>query len=333
MGHQFRLTFHHQRPGVFRFDEQTKVISLADGRELHLVARDADTLAKASRFHLEMHSFADEEAARACGEQLRTCLRVLNAVLNLGLTIPGQDSRMANLTDAMKQKQLEEHGVTLIDSIVGLATFPDDGKHAEMVSAGAMNVYPSDPEYVLAAIRTLWARGTFPFNERQKDALEILGHATAEASPRTRFLLRYLALERMIEVGERSETARFLLQSFIEQAKVGLPAEEAMQLEGALRSLYKRSVASALRALAARIQDPQEIGGRSIADFFAECVRTRNQIAHDASPADAASLAELADELRRVVLSLIWTESGLAPVSFDVPPSKVQMEKFQIRIL
>lgn len=333
MSYQFRLTFHHQRPGVFRFDVQTKVVALSDGRELHLVARDSNTLLEATRFHLEIDGFATEMAARAYGQQLRTCLHVLNAALNLGLTIPSQDLRSANASDEVKDKQLAENGVTLIDSIVGLAAFPADGRHAELVVAGAMNAYPSDPEYILSAIRKLNEQGAFSFNERQADALEILGRATTELSPRTRFLLCYLALERVVEVGERSDAAKSLLQEFIERTEAELSVGEAAPLAGALRSLHKDSVPNALRLLAARIQEPKEIGGRSIAEFFSECVRVRNRIAHNASPTDISGLTKLGDELRQVVLSLIWTGSNLPSISFDVPTQMIQMDKFEMRIL
>jgi hypothetical protein len=312
---------------------ETKVIAPNDGRELDLVARDSNTLLESTRFHLEMDGFATEEAARAYGEHLRTCLQVLNAALNLGLTIPNQDLRSANVSSDFKNAQFEQHGVTLIDSIVGLATFPADGKHAEVVAAGALNTYPSDPEYILSAIRMLVEQETFSFNERQTDALEILGRATAELSPRTRFLLCYLALERVVEVGERSETAKSLLQSFIERTVAELPESEAAPLTGALRSLHRDSFPNALRLLATRIREPKEIGGRLMSDFFSECVRVRNRIAHNASTMDMNELANLGNELRQVVLSLIWSASNLPPVNIEVPRQMVQMEKFEIRLL
>src|SRR5690606_13216558 len=106
------------------------------------------------------------------------------------------------------------------------------------------------------------------------------------------------------------------------EANKVLPEVEAKSLSGALSSLSVHSFPSALRQLAARIKEPKEIAGRPIGEFFSECVRVRNDIAHDANTMDSGQLNELSLSLQRTVLTLIWTESKLPPVTFNVPPSK-----------
>ena len=83
MGIRFRLTFHHSSSGFFRFDEQSVPLDLGDELTLNLTARDADTLAKAKRFHIEGRGFPSEEAARSVGERLRLRLRFSTACLAL----------------------------------------------------------------------------------------------------------------------------------------------------------------------------------------------------------------------------------------------------------
>lgn len=102
--------------------------------------------------------------------------------------MPSEDSTSARLADEVKKKIKDEHRTTVLDSIVGLAVFPPDGKHGELVTVAQVESRPSDPEYVLNALETLWP-DKYAFNEHQNDALEIVGRATSEVSPRTRFLL------------------------------------------------------------------------------------------------------------------------------------------------
>jgi hypothetical protein len=240
MTFQFRLTFGHSRPGFFRFPEEVKDIEMPGGETLSLVARDSDKLIEATRYHFAMGGFPDEASARSRGNQLRVHLQVLNASLNLGLLVPTADTTSVRVAVEHKQKLADEHGVTLLDSIVGLGAFPDDGKHAEIVVAGAFDVYPSEPEYVLDALKTLWPTH-FALSDRQRDALEILGRATSDMSPRTRFLLSYLALERMVKRDPRSDAAQKLVQGFIEQANSSLSEGEAASLAGALGALSIQS--------------------------------------------------------------------------------------------
>ena len=221
-----------------------------------MVARDSDKLIEATRFHFEMRGFPDEAAARARGNRLRVHLQVLNAVLGLGLVIPTEDTTSGGVSAEIKKKIADEQGVTTLDTIVGSAVFPDDGKHGEFVFAGKLDTYPSDPEYVLNALTTLWPT-ELKLADHQRDALEIVGRATSEVSPRTRFLLSYLALKRMVKRESRSEAAQKLLQTLIEQANDALSESDAGSLAGALGALSVHSFPRALRLLVQNRSGPR----------------------------------------------------------------------------
>ncbi len=326
---ELRLSFGHPRPGFFRFEQEVKSIELPDGQTLSLVARDAQKLIDATRFHFAMSGFPDAASAQARGDQLWVHLQVLNASLALGLQVPPTDTTSARMADEPKKKLAKEHGVTLVDSIVGVGILPDDGNHAELIVSGVLDVYPSDPEYVLDALKTLWPI-ELKLSDRQRDALEILGRATSELSPRTRFLLSYLALERMVKRESRSPAAQALLKSFITQAADSLPDGESQSLAGALAALSMQSFASALRELAIKVREPKEIDGRSVGEFLSDCVRARNAIAHDSNSEASDHLVHLTTHLQRFVLTLVWTEGKHPPVSFKVPPSSVGVPTLKI---
>jgi hypothetical protein len=332
MGFRFRLTFHHMTPGFFRFDGESKTFSLADDIELMLVARDADKLSEATRFHLEARGFSDEKTARAAGERLRLRLRVLNSLLGLGITVPTIDTTSGGASAAIKEKVLRETGAVALDSIVGLAVFPDDDNYFEYVMAGTANVHPSDPSYLFVALKQVWSI-EMQFDERAKDALEILGRATTETSLRAKFLLTYLATEQMVDRAARSDAAQKLIREFQERVRcAGLKQREADSLCGALAQLNEQSFNSALTALADRIADPPEVRGKPLREFLSECVATRNRIAHNAALKPETNLQELSDGLRHFVMSLIWTANHIPTVSIDIPASAISIPAGAISI-
>ncbi|MGA7500041.1 MAG: hypothetical protein WBX00_25200 [Isosphaeraceae bacterium] len=333
MGIRFRLTFHHSSPGFFRFDEQSVPLDLGDELTLNLTARDADTLAKAKRFHIEGRGFASEEAARSVGERLRLRLRVLNSLLGLGITVPVVDSRRAAVADAVKEKVRRETGGVIVDTIEGLAVISDDPDHFEQVVAGGASVYPSDPAYVLTALAVVWPV-EMQLDERAEDALEILGVATTELSPRAKFLTTYLALERMIDRLTRSEAAQKLIEELQDRVQESaLDGGDKKSLVSSLGNLREQSFRTALFALVARLNPAPTIDGMPARKFLSECVDIRNTIAHNAMLGASVDLAKASDGLRHFIMSLIWTMNGIPDVSVNVPPSTVQLDALEMRMI
>jgi hypothetical protein len=334
MNFRFRLTVHHSSPGFFRFEEPSIPVELGEDRlNLTLTARDADTLSKATRFHIEGRGFPSDEAARSVGERLRLRLRVLNCLLGLGITVPAVDSRRANVTDSHKESVFQETGRVIIDTIEGLAVIPDDPNHFELVSAGRASVYPSDPAYVLKALAVMWPP-EMQLDERADDALQILSIATTELSPRAKFLTTYLALERMINRLPRSEIAQKLIEELQEQVqKSALDNREKESLVSSLGNLKEQSFRTALFALVDRINPSPTIDGMPARKFLSKCVDVRNSIAHNARLDDSVDLTKLSGGLRRFVMSLIWTMNRIPDVSVNEPASNVELDSLDIRLI
>jgi hypothetical protein len=91
---------------------------------LRLVARNGDTLADATSFQLEGTGFGDETAAREAGEKLRLRLRLLNAMLGLGINVPTTDLASTSISEHVKAKLQSEHQAVIMDGIRDLAVFP-----------------------------------------------------------------------------------------------------------------------------------------------------------------------------------------------------------------
>ena len=328
MSHRFRLRVAAKQEGKFAFDTPATSLLLTGGLTLDLVARNAKTLAKATTFHFEAGGFSTEEAARAAGERLRLRLRLLNAILGLGINVPVGDSPSGAVSAAIKEKARNEHDAVVIDSVWGLTTFPDDGRHFEYVLGGHLGVRPSDPSYVTTALKTVWDLDV-QLDQPSEDALHILGLATLETSEKAAFLTSYLALEQLIQRKARSASAAELIvrfQKHVEKActrkRAPLTKSEATSLCGALGRLREESFKSALIRFATRVSEPKELKGRPLRKFLSACV-DRDRIAHTGSVEMPIPLADLATGLREFVLGLIWTRNQLPALSIAIPPSAV----------
>ena len=228
---------------------------------------------------------------------------------------------------------LRETGGVIVDTIEGLAVISDDPDHFEQVVAGGASVYPSDPAYVLTALAVVWPV-EMQLDERAEDALEILGVATTELSPRAKFLTTYLALERMIDRLPRSEAAQKLIEELQDRVQESaLDDGDKKSLVSSLGNLREQSFRTALFALVARLNPSPTIDGMPAAQFLSECVDIRNTIAHNAMLGTSVDLAKASDGLRHFIMSLIWTMNGIPDVSVNVPPSTVQLDALEMRMI
>jgi hypothetical protein len=206
-------------------------------------------------------------------------LRLLNAVVGLGLNIPTGDSPSQQLSEDIKRNLKEEHEAIAIDSTWGVSIFPDDGRHFEYVLAGNLTVQPSDASYIVAALRILWSF-EISLDQHSETALQILGLATLETSDKAAFLTSYLALEQLIERKPRNAASQALIHQF--QAQVDkaatrkhspLTEAEAKSLNGALAALKEESFSSALTRFVRSITAPTHIKGNYPGGWAARLAR------------------------------------------------------------
>lgn len=304
---------------------------MSESLTLELSARNADSLDKATNYHIDAGGFNSALAARAAAEALKVRLRLLNAILNLGLSIPIEDKVTGQVSDHVKKRVKADHGATALESVWGINVYPDDGLHFEYIFDGNLEVRPSDPAYIFEGLKTLWA-SSISLDSASETALHILGLATQEATDKAAFLACYLALEQLVDRKPRSETARAQIRKFQQElADVAasdpnaIASPELQSLTGALAALNEESFSSALARFGRSITSPTLIKGVSPQKFLSACIDARNKIAHKAEPSTEIALRELAAGVREVVLGLIWTRNKLPPFSLKTPPSAVSI--------
>ena len=337
---RFRLVFKSRDPGVFAYDSETATAALVSGPELTVVARDAEHLVHARTAHLEAGGFPSEESARAAGERLRLRLRILSAMLGLGLHVPIEDQQGSATGEELKAALLRDHNSVAMDSVFGLNIFPDDGRHFEYVASGGFAAVASEPDYIFRALESLWSVEV-SLDPESEDALRILGLAAIEPSPKTAFLATFLALEPLVPRRPRSRQAVELIRRFqsqLEKAshrkRAPLGSKEMASLKGAIAALREESFNSALSRLATQPGFPVEIQGQTTKKLFSESISARNKIAHRAKVPDEAVLNQLSLGLARVALLLIWSRTKLPNITVNVPPTTIRFgkEKPTIRV-
>lgn len=338
---RFRLRFGSKQTGKFSFEQPEVITAVSESLTLEFAARNAESLDKATNFHIDAGGFDSEVAAREAAEALRVRLRLLNAILNLGLNIPTEDQITGQVSDEIKKRVQTEHGAIAIDNVWGISVYPDDGFHFEYVMAGNIEVRPSDPSYVFAGLKTLWNLD-ISLDAASETALHILGLATQETTDKAAFLTSYLALEQLIDRKPRSEAAQQQIKKF-QRELASLSAEnpeaiagpELQSLTGALAALSEESFSSALTRFGRGITAPTLIKGVTPPRFLSACIAARNKIAHKAEPTSEIALGELAAGLREIVLALIWSRNDLPPFTVKLPPSALNIPAggMKIRIM
>ena len=332
MSYKFRLVFYYSKPGFFRVDEESIEYSLSDSLVVSVFPRDADKLNIASKYHIESGGFPSENEARICGEKLRTHLRLLNCILDLGLSIPSVDGNSSKLSNAIKESARKEGG-EILDTITGLYVFPDDGLHFEHVTSGKINVYPGDPLYTLKGLKDSW-ENEFELDENTQEIIEILNISVRESSPKVKFLATYLAMEQIIKRKMRSERAQELIDEFINLTKSSnLTGSEKNSLSGSLGYLKEQAFSSVFTAFAKTTVNPKEINNMSVKKFVSECISLRNKVAHNISVKKLPKLEEFTKHLRIMALSVLWTKNKFPNVSIERPGDRLEMEKMESRLL
>tara|TARA_B110000879_G_scaffold118709_1_gene157721 strand:- start:769 stop:1776 length:1008 start_codon:yes stop_codon:yes gene_type:complete len=331
--HKYRLTFNSPNPGFFRFDEASLTFKLDEYSEIEIKARDAGKLVDATKFHIESGGFLDKASAIQAGENLRSSLRMTNCMLDLGLNIPIKDSTSGSVSDAIKLEAAKTGGVVL-DTIVGLRIYPDDGAHFEYVMAGRANVFPSDPYYALEGLKRLWVLN-LKYDQKTNDVLEILHAAGREKSSKAKFLTTYLGLELLIERSPRSDNAKKAIDELLKKLlEFKLTESELTSIKSSISNVRKyESFGTAFRNLVSRIENPSDFAGMPISDFVSKCISTRNAIAHKATLDPKINLDQLTKGMREFSMQMIWTKNGFPGVSLEIPASSIQMEKFETRVM
>lgn len=333
-----RLIFAARAPGILNWDTSSHAWALPDGRQAQLCARHVATLAEATEFHAEIGGFSSPEEAREAGEKLRGALRLTNAVLGLGLHVPAltQEVRRAQLAPHVKEKIAREHGASIVDCVFGLNIL-QEGDEFELAVQGDMSARPKHSDYVLDAACQLWGLDD-NLDEPSKLGCELLNAASRDPSPRSAFLVSFLALDLLLERRERPDEAQEVLKSLqqVVDASSLTPADKN-RLRSFLGGWRRTSLEAEInRHVSAGKNAAIKVQNELLGDFLMNCLKLRHRLAHPSEQGAAIPEQELRERtagLREVVRGIVWARNRLPDFRVERPADVVQVSEMKISVL
>lgn len=143
-------------------------------------------------------------------------------------------------------------------------------------------------------------------------ACEMYGASQLMPSGDSRFLMLMIAVEAMIEAGNRSTAQVQAIDQLIERLD-SLPfgEDDRRVLKQTIGGLKRESINSAGKRLAASLGD-RTYAGKSPKAFFADCYTARSNLVHgNLGRPDSATIRELTGHLERFVRDLVLMHNGL----------------------
>ncbi len=259
---------------ILLHDDQSSVVwlrALGGGQPL----QDADT------WLLLGSAYTSESEAVAAGVRWRGVLEQTFAVLSIAADFGDYAPKGGGFTQALLEEVRETTGHLVANEIHGLMVVPDD-VDTLVFSASAKGRAGTPEETFLRAFSE--ATQCPDIDDRTRLAFDIYSAAGfVSESPAARMVMLMMALEAMIDVGERDGASRAHIDRLLEVTeKADLDAIDAGSITNALRGLKRESIRSAGGRLASTMNG-RTYGGLTPTQFFARCYAIRSALVHGAA--------------------------------------------------
>jgi hypothetical protein len=260
-------------------------------------------------------AYASEEEARAAGVRWRGVLERTYAALVIAADFGDYAAKGGGFTPAFLDDLREKTGQFVMNEVHGLMVVPDDLTAVAITASAKVRAGTPKERFVLTLSEAIKAPEV---SNRERLAFDLYSAAAFVAeSPAARFMMLMMALEALIEVGDRDLSSRQHIDRLIEMTdEAELDHGDAERLKNALRGMKLESVRSAGRRLVAAL-DGRTYDGMAPAEFFGHCYSIRSALAHGAeSRPDRDLVSRTAAQLEVFVGHLI---AGRAIVDVAVP--------------
>lgn len=226
-------------------------------------------------------AYGSEKQALDAGIHWRGVLERTYAALGIAADFGDYAAKGVGLTPAFLEQLRETTAQVVINEVHGLMVLPDDVT-AVAISGNARGRAGTPSERFLQALSAAMGAPEFDFRERL--AYDIYSAAAFVGDfPVARFMMLMMALETLIQAGERDDVSQAHIDRLIEDTDHATLAQHAKEsLQNALRGLKRESVRSAGRRLVV------ELGGRTYdgmtpTQFFGRCYTIRSALSHGAT--------------------------------------------------
>lgn len=282
-GYCFRLKFRLPPHIRIQIDEPVWPLVPADERPSVVLRSipDDEPIKEADWLVVRGMPYSDGRAAMEAGRLWQAVLEVAFAAVRVGA-----DFGLRSPTGGFTEKGLElvekSTGKRVLNDVHGLSVFACDPRPAfAAVSADAkVGRNPDNLRTALNEART-WGPS---LDETRNLAFHLYSSSFFEPSADARFLMLMMAIETLIDLLPREESAAAHVRDLMARTRdARLSDRERDSLLGSLKALLKESIGSAGRRLASRLT-PKTYMDLPPVDFFTRCYRLRGELVHGSVP-------------------------------------------------
>ena len=221
----------------------------------------------------------DKDSAVTAGARYVGVLARTFARLRLGVDYGDRAPVGGGFSDWVIRKISEEQGLRVINERPGIMVYESEPAPVFAGGSGALSsdIHVRQFETVFAAA----LKDPQPLSAHERVAIALYNAAFFEVSQDARFLLNMMALEALIEPGDRSAEARAHVDYLIELTRSSsvLPSRDRDSLCGVLNGLKRESIGQAARALVAQLAGREYAEMQPVA-FFTHCYSLRSRLVH-----------------------------------------------------
>jgi hypothetical protein len=243
---------------------------------------DGQRLCDASNLVVRGEGYATENEAAQEGERWRDVISRAFARVHLAVDF-GDRKPFGTLTEAGEAWYSEQLGHPVLGDRPGVTVFEDQPGLRFVASNAEVCKRPSEERNRL--VLTQAARLREPLKGAERLAFDLYSGSFFQPSADSRLLMLTMAVETLLDLQPRSDSARAHVTAMIEvtEANTDLTQSERDSLRGTLTWLQKESIGQAGRRLA-RTLEPRTYWDKAPAAFFTSCYEMRSALTHGHVP-------------------------------------------------
>lgn len=313
---KYRLRIRARLSKPFNIKDEELHVEIG-GREIQLkAATKGRHIADSNWILFCSRGFNTEVEAREFGKRLKVACQVSSVLNRLGIDC-GVDQATSSLSQHVKSKMRERHGVQIRDNVHGLDVFPDDTEFCVFEAHGEGKVYASPTQFV-DGLASHWDATLSPQRDVQ-DVLLLMNYALMRPDPIAQIVFSFSAVEML----GQSETwsngqSKFIKQLAREVLKTdAIDPSEAKEIAAAIEKLHKLSLRQGvLRML-------KSIGLEHLKREWDDLYGKRSSLVHGLAPEPGVNYYPFAHEVVSLCGRILC-----AVIARDFPGADEQIEKF-----
>ncbi|WP_133126010.1 HEPN domain-containing protein [Pseudohalioglobus lutimaris] len=192
----------------------------------------------------------------------------------------GKDKASGFVSNYVKDKVFDEHGVVMIDDVHGVTAYSEEYPTtcSSIFTTGLVNV--RNAEFFTGKLIDLISE-SYALSEQLKLAMELMTSSFFESSSRARFLTLVLAAESILSPEDRSTEVHSVVDELRNVAKsANLSDQEKRSILGTLNWLYKDSISQSLRKMALVHLPNKTYQDLPSHKFIQKCYEARSKLVH-----------------------------------------------------